>query len=42
VIPFVRVELVPMDIDEVKTFADFKMIDIVDDNFPYLALLGID
>ena len=31
-----------MDIDGVRTFADFEVIEIVDDSFPYLALLGID
>jgi hypothetical protein len=28
--------------DGVRTFADFEVIEIVDDNFPYPALLGID
>jgi hypothetical protein len=40
--PFVRLEHVPIDIDEVSTFADFKVIEIVDDSCPYPALLGID
>jgi hypothetical protein len=31
-----------MDIDGVRTFADFEVIEIVDDNFPYPTLLGID
>ena len=31
-----------MDIDGVRTFAYFEVIEIVDDNYPYLALLGID
>jgi hypothetical protein len=31
-----------VDIDGVRTFADFEVIEIVDDNCPYLALLGID
>ena len=31
-----------MDIDEVITFADFEVIEIVDDSFPYPALLRID
>jgi hypothetical protein len=35
-------EHVPVDIDGVKTFAYFEVIEIVDDNFPYPALLGID
>jgi hypothetical protein len=40
--PFGRLEHVPMDIDGVRTFADFEVIEIVDDNCPYPALLGID
>jgi hypothetical protein len=40
--PFGILEHVPMDIDRVRTFVDFEVIDIVDDSFPYLALLGID
>jgi hypothetical protein len=31
-----------MDIDGVRTFAYFEVIEIVDDSFPYPALLGID
>ena len=31
-----------MDIDGVRTFADFEVIDIVDDSCHYPALLGID
>ena len=31
-----------MDIDGVRSFADFEVIEIVDDSCPYLALLGID
>ena len=31
-----------MDIDGVRTFADFEVIEIVDDNCPSSALLGID
>jgi hypothetical protein len=40
--PFGRLEHVPMDIDGVRTFADFEVIEIVDDSCPYPALLGID
>jgi hypothetical protein len=40
--PFGRLEHVPVDIDGVITFLDFEVIKIVDDNFPYPALLGID
>ena len=39
---FGRLEHVPVDIDGVRTFADFEVIEIVDDNCPYPALLGID
>jgi hypothetical protein len=38
---FGRLEHVPVDIDGVRTFADLQVIEIVDDNCPYLALLGI-
>ena len=31
-----------MDIDGVRTFAYFEVIEIVDDTCPYPALLGID
>ena len=31
-----------MDIDGVRTFADFEVIEIVDDSCPYPALIGID
>jgi hypothetical protein len=37
--PFGRLEHV---IDGVGTFANFEVIDIVDDNCPYSMLLGID
>ena len=40
--PFGRLEHVPMDIDGVSMFADFEVIEIVDDSFPSHALLGID
>jgi hypothetical protein len=40
--PFGRLEHVPVNIDEVRTFVDFEVIDIVDDSCPYPALLGID
>jgi hypothetical protein len=35
-------EHVPVDIDGVRTFANFEVIEVVDDSFPYPALLGID
>ena len=31
-----------MDIDGVRTFVEFEVIEIVDDSCPYIALLGID
>ena len=31
-----------MDIDGVRTFVDFKVIEIVDERCPYPTLLGID
>jgi hypothetical protein len=33
--PFGRLDHVPMDIDGVRMFAEFKVIEIVDDNCPY-------
>ena len=39
---FGRLEHVLADIDKVRTFAYFEVIEIVDDSFPYPALLGID
>jgi hypothetical protein len=35
-------EHVPVDIDGVRTFSYFEVIEIVDDNCPYPALLRID
>jgi hypothetical protein len=40
--PFERLEHVPVDIDKVRTFADFEVIEIVDDSFSYPTLLRID
>jgi hypothetical protein len=37
--PFSRLEHVPVGIDRVRTLADFEVIEIVDDNYPYPALL---
>ena len=42
VIPFGRLEHVPVDINGVRTFVDFEVIEIVDDSRPYPTLLGID
>jgi hypothetical protein len=40
--PFGRLEHVIVDTDGLRMFADFEVIEIVDDSFPYPALLGID
>jgi hypothetical protein len=40
--PFGRLEHVPVDIDGVRTFAHFEVIEIVDDSCPYPTLLRID
>jgi hypothetical protein len=40
--PFGRLEHVPVDIDGVRMFVDFEVIEIIDDSFPYPALLAID
>jgi hypothetical protein len=40
--PFERLEHVTVDINEVRTFADFEEIEIVDDSCPYPTLLIID
>jgi hypothetical protein len=42
VIPFGRLEHVHVDVDGVRTFANFEVIEIVDNSFPYPTLLGID
>jgi hypothetical protein len=39
---FGRIDHVPIDIDGIRSFADFKVIEIVDDSCPYPTLLGID
>ena len=31
-----------MEVEGLRTYAEFKFIDIVDDTNPYIALLGID
>jgi hypothetical protein len=41
-IPFGRLEHVPVNINGVGTFLDFEVIKIVDDSYPYPTLLGID
>ena len=40
--PLGRLPQVPVDIDEVRSFADFEVIEIIGDSRPYPALLGID
>ena len=40
--PLGRLPQVPVDIDGVRSFADFKVIEIIGDSRPYQALLGID
>jgi hypothetical protein len=40
--PFEILEHVPMEINGVRTFVDFEVIEIVDDSCPYPTLLGID
>jgi hypothetical protein len=39
--PFERLECFPVDIDGVRMFADFEVIEIVDGSCPYPAMLGI-
>jgi hypothetical protein len=40
--PFGRMEHVVVDIDGVRTFVDFEVIEIVDDSCSYPTMLGID
>ena len=40
--PLGRLWHVPVDIDGVRSFADFEIIEIIGDRKPYPALLGID
>jgi hypothetical protein len=40
--PIGRLENVPVDIDGGRTFADFEVIETIDDSYPYPPLLGID
>jgi hypothetical protein len=42
IIPFGILGHVPVDIDGVRMFSYFEVIEIVDDNCPYPTLLGID
>ena len=40
--PLGRLSNIPIDIDGVRSLADFEVIEIIDDNKPFPALLGID
>ena len=40
--PMWRLSNVPVDIDGVRSLADFEVIEIIDDSNPFPALLGID
>ena len=42
VLPIGRLTQVPIEVKGLRTYADFELIDIVDDTNPYPALLGID
>ena len=42
VIPLRRLSSVLVDLDGVRSLADFELIEIIDDSTPYPALLGSD
>ena len=42
VIPLGRLSSIPVDLDGVRSIADFEVIEIIDDNTLYPMLLGID
>ena len=42
IVPLGRFLSVQIDIDRVRTLADFEVIEIIDDSNPYPALLGIE
>jgi len=42
IIPMGRLQGITVDIEGVRTLADFRVIKILDDNNPYPMLLGID
>ena len=42
VYPLGRLSNIPIDIDGVRSLADFEVIEIIDDSKPFPALLGID
>lgn len=42
IIPMVQLQGITVDIEGVSMLDDFEVVEIVDDNNPYLTLLGID
>lgn len=42
VVPLGRLSGVPVDLDRVRSLAEFEVIDIIDDSNPYPALMGIE
>ena len=42
VIPLGHLSSIRVDLDGVRSLANFEVIEIIDDNTPYPALLGID
>ena len=42
VLPIGRLTQVPVEIEGLRTYTDFEVIDIIDDTNPYPTLLGID
>ena len=42
VIPLGHLSSIPVDLDGVRSLADFKVIEIIDDSTSYPTLLGID
>ena len=42
VLPIGRLTQVPVEVKGLRTYANFEVIDIVDDTNPYHVLLGID
>ena len=41
VLPIGRLNEVPVEVEGLRTYADFELIDIIDDTNPYPTLLGI-
>lgn len=42
IIPMGQLQGITMDIEGANALADFEVIDIIDDNNPYLTILGIE